>query len=235
MDSFGNLYDRKVVSHRTLRIGGQKKKMRETRKTIRSQEIAVAMGLAMILGITGCADKEAKTQENAQKQTTDTESEDSAEGEDRADASKVQPDETDGMADAKEGENDTDASELTESGAEASEGQADSAQAVKVSEETEHLGGKIWKLQEDGMTFAHTSLVEDNEVTILDVEDAEKIQVKYTTETEVEHWIIQGGGAGIDMQEAAFSDLKEGMGVELEGYFDGETFVATKVIMEDYV
>lgn len=192
MDSFGNLYDRKVVSHRTLRIGGQKKKMRETRKTIRSQEIAVAMGLAMILGITGCADKEAKTQENAQKQTTDTESEDSAEGEDRA-------------------------------------------QTVKVSEGTEHLGGKIWKLQEDGMTFAHTSLVEDNEVTILDVEDAEKIQVKYTEETEVEHWIIQGGGAGIDMQEAAFSDLKEGMGVELEGYFDGETFVATKVIMEDYV
>lgn len=192
MDSFGNLYDWKVVSHRTLRIGGQKKKMRETRKTIRSQEIAVAMGLAMILGITGCADKEAKTQENAQKQTTDTESEDSAEGEDRA-------------------------------------------QTVKVSEGTEHLGGKIWKLQEDGMTFAHTSLVEDNEVTILDVEDAEKIQVKYTEETEVEHWIIQGGGAGIDMQEAAFSDLKEGMGVELEGYFDGETFVATKVIMEDYV
>lgn len=192
MDSFGNLYDRKVVSHRTLRIGGQKKKMRETRKTIRSQEIAVAMGLAMILGITGCADKEAKTRENAQKQTTDTESEDSAEGEDRA-------------------------------------------QTVKVSEGTEHLGGKIWKLQEDGMTFAHTSLVEDNEVTILDVEDAEKIQVKYTTETKVEHWIIQGGGAGIDMQEAAFSDLKEGTGVELEGYFDGETFVATKVIMEDYV
>lgn len=159
---------------------------------MQSQEIVVAMGLAMILGITGCADKEAKTQENAQKQTTDTESEDSAEGEDRA-------------------------------------------QTVKVSEGTEHLGGKIWKLQEDGMTFAHTSLVEDNEVTILDVEDAEKIQVKYAEETKVEHWIIQGGGAGIDMQEAAFSDLKEGMGVELEGYFDGETFVATKVIMEDYV
>lgn len=51
----------------------------------------------------------------------------------------------------------------------------------------------------------------------------------------MEHWIIQGGGAGIDMQDAAFSDLKEGMGVELEGNYDGETFVATKVIIEDYV
>lgn len=37
------------------------------------------------------------------------------------------------------------------------------------------------------------------------------------------------------MQDAAFSDLKEGMGVELEGNYDGETFVATKVIIEDYV
>lgn len=39
---------------------------------------------------------------------------------------------------------------------------------------------------------------------------------------------------GIDMQDAAFSDLKEGMSVELKGYFDGEVFVAAKVIMEDY-
>lgn len=69
--------------------------MRETRKTIGSQEIAVAMGLAMILGITGCAD-------------------------------------------SQEGGDNTDATELTESGAEASEGQTD-----KASEGTEHLGGKI--------------------------------------------------------------------------------------------
>ena len=37
------------------------------------------------------------------------------------------------------------------------------------------------------------------------------------------------------MREAAVSDLEEGMGVELEGYYEGETFVATRVIMEVYV
>lgn len=207
--------------------------MRETRKTIRSQEMAVAMGLAMILGITGCAEKEAdpvvtedvsaeaETQENEQKQMTDTGAEDSLEGEASADDAKMQPDATDGIEDSWGGKDGTDASELAEDGEGASEG-------------TEHLGGKIWKLQEDGMTFAHTSRVEDSMVTILDVEDAEKIQVKFTEETKVEHWIIQGGGAGIDMQDAAFSNLKEGMGVELEGYYDGGIFVATKVIMEDY-
>lgn len=190
--------------------------MRRTRKGIWSQEIAVAMGLAMLLGITGCAEKEADpvAQENTEGQ---------------------QPDKADSAEDLQESGDSADASEQTESGIEVSEGQADSVQEVKFSEGTQHLGGKIWKLQEDGMIFAHTSLVEDSMVTILDVEDAEKIQVTYTADTKVEHWIIQGGGAGIDMQDAAFSDLKEGMGVELEGNYDGETFVATKVIIEDYV
>lgn len=39
----------------------------------------------------------------------------------------------------------------------------------------------------------------------------------------------------IDMRDAGVSDLEEGMGVELEGYYDGDTFVATRVIMEEYV
>ena len=51
----------------------------------------------------------------------------------------------------------------------------------------------------------------------------------------MEHWTIQGGGAGIDMREAALSDLEEGMSVELEGYYEAGTFVATRVIMEIYV
>ncbi len=101
---------------------------------------------------------------------------------------------------------------------------------------TEHLGGKVQNPQADGMTSAQTTLAdEEGMVTLLDVQDAKKIPVKFTEETKIEHWIIQGGGAGIDMQNAAVSDLKEGMGVELEGYFEGEIFVATKVIMEDYV
>lgn len=47
-------------------------------------------------------------------------------------------------------------------------------------------------------------------------------------------WMIQGGGAGIGKASAAFSELKEGIGLEAQGYFDGEEFIAGKVIIEIY-
>lgn len=101
---------------------------------------------------------------------------------------------------------------------------------------TEFLGGKVQNPQADGMTLAQTTIVDENgSVTMLDMKDAKRISVKFTPDTEVEHWTIQGGGAGIDMQAAEVSDLEEGMGVEVEGYYEEETFVAVKVIMEEYV
>lgn len=212
-----------------------------------NQSIAMALGLAMLLGITGCAEKEtelvqkdvsaeadAKEGDSATDDTqNDDDSKDSQDGEDGEEAPQTQAD--DGtQEDAQAGADATGVSELTGSGTGEAGGQESGGQTIDFTEGAEHLGGKIQILTADGMTFAHTSLVEDGSVTLLDVEDAEKIEVKYTADTKVEHWIIQGGGAGIDMQNAAFSDLQEGMGVELEGYYDGETFVATKVIMEDY-
>lgn len=197
-----------------------------------NQGIAMAMGLAMLLGITGCAGKEEPDRPRQDVLAEDGVQEDVS-GEDEAQAAENEAD--DSKAKEEDSAEEAQKQTKTETGAEEADSREDNGQTSKITEGAEHLGGKIQKLQEDGMTFAHTSLVdEDMSVTLLDVEDAEKISVKYTAETKVEHWIIQGGGAGIDMQEAAFSDLKEGMGVELEGYYDGEIFVATKVIMEDY-
>lgn len=228
--------------------GKDKRKMRRTGKGIWSQETAVALGLAMLLGITGCAEKEADPA--ALENTEGLQADGSQEGGEDADGAGADADKADSAEDSQDGGGDADAgadadkadgAKDTQEGGDSADASgtqpdtADGVQTIKASEGTQHLGGKIWKLQEDGMTFAHTSLVdEDMGVTLLDVEDAEKIQVKFTEDTKVEHWIIQGGGAGIDMQDAAFSDLKEGMGVELEGYYDGDTFVATKVIIEDY-
>lgn len=108
-------------------------------------------------------------------------------------------------------------------------------QTENAAEGTEYLGGKVQSPQEDGMTLAQTTLTdEDGMVTLLEVEDAKKIPVKFTADTKAEHWIIQGSGAGIDMKAAALSDLQEGMGVEVEGYFEGEVFVAVRVIIEEY-
>lgn len=197
-----------------------RKKIRRTGK----KKAVAAISLAMLLGMTGCAGKEAapeKTQENVSAVDGTQE---------EAEKKAAEKKESDGRV---KDEQDADSSD---SAADASNEPQEESPKLSLSQGTEHLGGKVQNPQADGMTFAQTTLVdEEGMVTLLDVEDAKKIPVKFTEDTKVEHWTIQGGGAGIDMQNAAVSDLKEGMGVELEGYFDGDTFVATKVIIEDYV
>lgn len=127
---------------------------------------------------------------------------------------------------------DAEAAEETEQDADETE---PAGQTLNRAEGTESLGGKVQSPKEDGMILAQTTVSdEDGMVTLLNVEDAKKIPVKYTADTKVEHWTIQGGGAGIDRQEASFSDLEEGQGVEVEGNFEGEIFVATRVIIEVY-
>ena len=49
-----------------------------------------------------------------------------------------------------------------------------------------------------------------------------------------EHWTIQGGGAGITKNDAVFSDIKVSDGLEASGFFDGNDFIAEKVIIELY-
>jgi hypothetical protein len=216
--------------------------LRQTKK----KQMAAALGIAVILGMTGCAGKEGareNPQENVssgaendteRQENTDGGTENGQEVESGSDVPKTQEGEwareEPVPAQGKENE------EPPESGSEAAKEPAKEGQAVTLSQETEHLAGKVQKPQADGMTLAQTTLMdEDGVVTLLEVKDAKNIPVKFTQDTKVEHWTIQGGGAGIDMREAAVSDLEEGMGVELEGYYEGETFVATRVIMEVYV
>ncbi len=107
-------------------------------------------------------------------------------------------------------------------------------QKIDFAEGEEHLGGKVQNPSADGMTLARTTVMEGSSVILLEEKDAEKIPVQFTADTRVERWTIQGGGANIDMKAAAVSDLKAGMGVELVGRFEEETFVASKVIIEEY-
>lgn len=192
----------------------------------RERKLAAALGLVLILGMTGCAGRE-NVHEDALTETgvqgddeTGGVPEEAQKGEDNTNAPVTQ-------------EGEWEKEELVSASGKESE---DEGQAVDASQGTEHLSGKVQNPQADGMTLAQTTLMDDEGmVTLLDVKDAKKIPVKFTEDAKVEHWIIQGGGAGIDVQDAAVSDLKESMTVELEGYYDGEVFMATKVIMEEDV
>ena len=106
---------------------------------------------------------------------------------------------------------------------------------IGAQEGTEFLSGKIQSVEEDGMIIAQTTILEDSMVTLVDEKDAKKISIKFIEDTKVEHWIIKGGGADIDRKDAALSDLTVGMGVEMEGYYESEIFVAIRVLIEEYV
>lgn len=197
--------------------------------------IGLALGLAVILGLTGCAGPEEVSvgahedvsAERGAETETDGESKDVKEGNDGTETDETQ---------AGEWKREEPETEHAENGHREPEEAEGAGQAVRAPDEMQYLGGKVQSPQTDGMTLAQTTLMnEDNTVTLVDDKDAKKIPVRFTDDTKVEHWTISGGGAGIDMRDASVSDLEEGMGVELEGYYDGDTFVATRVIMEEYV
>ena len=205
----------------------------KNRKLIATVGVMLSLGMMMA----GCAGTDEKPQAEVREMSM----------EDVNEANDTEPDagETDETKDAEPDADEVNETEETEMEAGKTEevkqdtsetDETDGVQTMKPSQGTEHLGGKVQSPQADGMILAQTTLVdEEGMVTLLEVKDAKKIPVIFTADTKAEHWIIQGGGAGIDMKEASLSDLEENMGVELEGYFEGETFVATRVIIEEYV
>lgn len=193
----------------------------------------VCMGMMFLTGATGCAKTAQPPQQTKEEDGGEADIPDeSKEPDSDADEQKV-PEETDSEADSK-----TDSKTVSQEIPEETESETDQSTPRQVAfrEETEHLGGKVQSVSDDGMVFAQTTVKGEDEsmVTIVDEKDAKKISVKFTADTKVEHWIIQGGGAGIDMQDASLSDLKPGLGVELEGYYEGENFVAVRVLIEEY-
>lgn len=104
--------------------------------------------------------------------------------------------------------------------------------------ETMIIGGKVREIMEESFVISRVQYADDDRTMVLIPEEGspeeELVTVQCTDSTAFEHWTIQGGGAGIDMKEAAFADIQKGGGLEAEGYFDGDKFVAEKVIIETY-
>ena len=104
-----------------------------------------------------------------------------------------------------------------------------------ISQDSMIIGGKVRSVAQDGFILSRV-LIEDSFVVIPEAGSPEEelVTVRYTDLTTFECWIIQGGGAGIETKEADSSDIREGGGLEVTGYFDGEEFVAERVIIEIY-
>lgn len=99
--------------------------------------------------------------------------------------------------------------------------------------ETEFICGTVEEIRNDSFTFQRR-MIDYGEIIDLENMETELITVKCTADTKYEHWTIRGGGADIDMADAAFSDITEDAGMEIEGYYEGDVFVAVRVVLEVY-
>ncbi len=221
---------------------GRNKRMKSKNLNKKRRMAAAVFCLALAMGMTGCVKTTEKRE--AEEENATQESEWEKEEPVTAKEAKPEPDKEEQADNVEKPEPDKEEqADNVEKSEPDKEEQADNVEKPAAAENildkakgTEFLGGKVQNPQADGMTLAQTTIVDENgSVTMLDMKDAKRISVKFTPDTKVEHWTIQGGGAGIDMQAAEVSDLEEGMGVEVEGYYEEETFVAVKVIMEEYV
>lgn len=103
------------------------------------------------------------------------------------------------------------------------------------------IGGKVRSVSQDSFVISRT-LFEDSadgqgsNVLIPEAGSPEEelVTVRCMESTVFIRWTIKGSGEDIKEEDAAFSELQEGTGLEAQGYFDGDEFMAEKVIIEIY-
>ena len=205
--------------------------MRRVKKNL----MAVCVGMMFLTGMIGCANtvnSSQQTQENNNNVSLQQTHEDN---EASKQAQENMENESDGAIVQENKEDEADDKGAQEKEEAETPEDASAQNEIGFQDGTEFLSGKIQSVEEEGMIIAQTTILEDGMVTLVDEKDAKKISIKFIEGTKVEHWIIKGGGADIDRKDAALSDLTVGMGVEMEGYYEGEAFMAIRVLIEEYV
>lgn len=103
------------------------------------------------------------------------------------------------------------------------------------------IGGKVRSVSRDSFVLSRTLWEDsaDGQGSFVVMPEAgspeeELVTVWFADSAVFERWTIQGGGADIKKEEASFSEIQEGTGLEAQGFFDGEEFLAEKVIIEIY-
>ncbi|WP_455620398.1 hypothetical protein [Eisenbergiella sp.] len=103
------------------------------------------------------------------------------------------------------------------------------------------IGGKVRSVSQASFVLSRTLYEESDggQGSVVVMPEAgspaeELVTVRCMDSTVFLRWTIKGGGEDIKEEEAAFSELQDGIGLEAQGYFDGDEFIAEKVIIEVY-
>ncbi|MCI8523980.1 MAG: hypothetical protein HFI62_12355 [Lachnospiraceae bacterium] len=206
-------------------------------KTIKKWIMEVCMSMALLTALTGCSQTTEAQQQTQEEIRTETDNQAPQEvSKEQEDEQKEEEKTSREPEQADEQSNESEKPEQADGQLNESENEQTEPRKITPSEGTEYLGGKVHSVEDDGMVLAQTTVrgVDERDIILVDEQEAKKIPVKFTEDTKVEHWTIEGGGADIDMKEAALSDLQAGLGVELEGFYEGDNFVATRILIEVY-
>lgn len=206
-------------------------------KTETKRKCIIAMTVVSFIAVlaTGCGDDAKKDQgivpfSEEETGTRQTDQEPSGEDDSVPDASEESSD-GEGIKSADEN--------MTITDQEQDQAQRDQTEAK--SPEKTIIGGKVRSIAHNSFVLS-LSIWEDSEdgsgscVLIPEPGSPEEELVTVRCEDSVvyELWTIQGGGAGIQKEEAAFSQIQEGIGLEAEGHYEEDEFVADKIIIEIY-
>lgn len=127
---------------------------------------------------------------------------------------------------------------------ETSEGNPDevpNVQKIPANTDEENLSGKVRSVGENSVVISKIFVEESEDgnssIVFLPGEggrEEELVNVKFTDDTKFYYWTIKGGGGDIDMRDSSFSEISVNSGLEMNGHYEGDTFVAVKVIIEVY-
>ena len=112
--------------------------------------------------------------------------------------------------------------------------------------ETEQLDGNVRGTGDNGIVIIKVKTEELEDGVSLAIQPAsgnetaeDYVDVNFTDDTTFELHVVKNGGVNPDedvtVKEASISDIVGDMSVTLEGYYDGEVFVAGKVVLYEFV
>ncbi len=112
--------------------------------------------------------------------------------------------------------------------------------------ETEQLDGNVRGIGDNGIVIIKVKTEELEDGVSLAIQPAsgnetaeDYVDVNFTDDTTFELHVVKNGGVNPDedvtVKEASISDIVGDMSVTLEGYYDGEVFVAGKVVLYEFV
>ena len=112
--------------------------------------------------------------------------------------------------------------------------------------ETEQLDGNVRGIGDNGIVIIKVKTEELEDGVSLAIQPAsgnetaeDYVDVNFTDDTTFELHVVKNGGVNPDedvtVKEASISDIVGDMSVTLEGYYDGEVFVAGRVVLYEFV